>query len=211
MSDYGLSRGDVLLKAAVALGAIYGAGAVGPYVRRALATNAKETEAKDDIDTLNFFLPFEYVQVELYNRANSGVNYLGERLNLEGQEKDLAELLATQEDEHLAALKEMIEGLGGTPVDKGDYAFAYRNYPTFLDLSTILEAAAIGAYNGAIAWLQSQEARELALSIVQVEGRHAAAVRIANQEEPAPEAFDIGAPEDSAINALLPFTGEYAE
>jgi rubrerythrin len=164
--------------------------------------------AKGDVDVLNFLLPFEYVQVELYNRANSGVNYLGEELNLKGQDKELAELLATQENEHLAALKEMIEELGGKPVDKGKYAFAYRNYRTFLDLSTTLEAAAIGAYNGAIPSLESEEARELACSIVQVEGRHAAAVRIANKEEPAPEAFDIGPDRNSAFNALLPFTGE---
>jgi len=201
-----LSRGDVLLKGALALGALYGAGAVSPYVRRALAA-----DAKGDVDVLNFLLPFEYLQVSLYNRGNSEKNYRGERLTLKGQEKELAELLVEQEGEHLTAMKEMLEEMGGKPVAEKDYAFAYRDYATWLELGASLEASAIGAYNGAIPMLESEEARELAFSIVQVEGRHAAAVRIPNKEDPAPEAFDIGLPEDSAINSLLPFTGEYAE
>jgi rubrerythrin len=206
MDDQELSRGDVLLKGALALGALYGAGAVSPYVQRALAANAK-----GDVGVLNFLLPFEYIQVSLYNRGNSGENYYGEKLNLKGEEKELAELLVRQEGQHVAALKELIEELGGKPVDKGSYAFAYLEYGTWLQLGASLEASAIGAYNGAIPSLESEEARELAFSIVQVEGRHAAMVRIPNKEEPAPEAFDIGLTEDSAINSLVPFTGEYAE
>lgn len=202
MSDQELSRGDVLLKGALALGALYGAGAVSPYVRRALAA-----DAKGDVGVLNFLLPFEYLLVSLYNRGNSGENYAGERLNLKGEEKELAELLVTEEGQHVAALRDMIEKLGGKPVDKGNYGFAYREYAVWLELASTIETSTIGAYNGAIPSLKSEQARELACSIVQVEGRHAAAVRMPNKEEPAPEAFDVGLLEDTAIDSVLQFTG----
>lgn len=207
MNDHAeLSRGDVLLKGALAAGALYGLGAIGPYVRRAVAANAKS-----DVDVLNFLLPFEYIQVSLYNRGNSGANYRGEKLNLKGQQKELVDTLYREEGEHVAAVRGLIEKLGGKPVEKKTYSFAYREYLTLLSLAASLEASAIGAYNGAIPSLESDEARELAFSIVQVEGRHAATVRIPNKEEPAPEAFDVGYLKDSAIDSLVPFTGEYAE
>lgn len=204
--DSELSRGDLLLKGALAVGALYGLAAVGPYVQRAMAASGDK-----DVDILNFLLPFEYLQISLYNRGNSGENYLGERLNLKGEDKELVELLVDEEGQHVAAMQEMVEELGGKPVEKGNYAFAYREYSTFLDLGSTIETAAIGAYNGALPRLESEEARELGFSIVQVEGRHAAAVRIPGNEEPAPEAFDIGLLEDTAFNSVIQFTGEYGK
>src|ERR1700742_1455860 len=179
-----LSRSDVLLKGALAVGALYGLGAVSPYVRAALAD-----EAKSDVEILNYLLPFEYLQASLYSRGKSEINDKGEKLTLKPDQKELMELLAKQEGEHVAAVKEMIEELGGKPVEKETYAFAFREYPTLLSLASYLEPIAAGAYNGAIYRLKSEKAQELTASIAQIEGRHAAAVLIPQKEEPAPEAF----------------------
>lgn len=201
-----LSRGEVLLKGALAAGALYGLSAVTPYVRGALAASGGS-----DVDILNFLLPFEYLQETLYTRGHTETNDQGEKMKLKGKEKELVELLFTQEGQHVAAVKKMIESLGGKPVAKGEYAFAFREFEEFLARAGELEAIAIAAYNGVIPSIEADQARELASSIVQVEGRHAAAVEIKLKEEPAPEAFDKGRTEEDSILHVEQFTGVFPE
>jgi rubrerythrin len=199
-----VSRGDVILKGALAAGALYGLGAIGPYVSDALAGGAR-----DDVDILNFLLPFEYLQAAIYNRGKSELNDKGEKMPLKSEEKALVEGLLADEGRHVSALKKAVEELGGKPVRKGAYAFAFINFDEFLRLAREIETSAIGAYNGAIPSLKSTKARELAGSIVQVEGRHAAALLIRRKEEPAPAAFDEGLLENTAIISVGKFTGVF--
>jgi rubrerythrin len=200
-----LSRGDVLIKGSLAAGALYGLGAIGPYVLRALAASGSELE------TLNFLLWFEYMQATLYGRGNSEVNDKGEKLPLKSGEKELVELLLAQERQHIAAMRKLIERMGGKPKkeDQGEFAFAFRFQETLWVLAGEVETAAIGTYNGAIPLLKSKEARELASSIVQVEGRHAAMVASPLQLNPAPEAFNLGLDQESAIGVTEQFTGAF--
>jgi rubrerythrin len=197
-----LSRGDVLLKGVLGAAALYGLGAVTPYVREALGAGKRS-----DADVLNYLLPFEYLQASLYERGKSGLNEIGGKLRMTKEDKELVETLLGEEDEHVAAVREMIEGLGGEPFKEGSYAFGMRQFESFLSVAGTLERIAVLAYNGAIPSLKSAEAKELALSIVQVEGRHAARVLLQGGEDPSPEPFDVGINEDYAINLALPFTG----
>jgi rubrerythrin len=205
MIDESLTRNEVMVKGALAAGTLYGLNAVSPYVRKAFAASGG-----NDVDVLNFLLPFEYLQSSLYNRGESEINDKGEKMSLEAAEKTLLTTMLSEEGEHVSALREMIEGLGGKPVEKAEYAFAFRELETFYLIAAELEGYAIGAYNGAIPSLKSSEARDLAYSIVQVEGRHAAAMRIQLEEDPALEAFDLGESEDNSINAVGRFTGVFS-
>jgi rubrerythrin len=200
-----LSRGDVLLKGALAAGALYGLGAVGPYVRRALA------DGGGDAEVLNYLLPFEYLQVSLYNRASTEVNDKGEKMPLQSREKQLITQLLGQEAEHVKALQEMIEDMGGEPVKKGEYAFAFRIFAQVLGIAGRIETAAVGAFNGAITRLESDEARELAYSILQTDARHAATVLAADSEEPTLYTFDHCVPETGSILQVVQYTGVYPE
>lgn len=200
-----LSRGALLAKGALAVGALYGLAAIGPYVSRALAGG------ESDVDVLNFLLGLEYIQVSLYNRASSGKNDHGEPFPLKGAEKELVTQFLTEEGQHVKALQEMIEEMGGKPVKKGEYAFAFRVFEQFLELASRIETYSVRAYNGAIARLDSGKARELAYSIVQTDARHAAAASIGKHENPAPEPFEKILTEESAINEMVPFTGVYPE
>jgi rubrerythrin len=195
----GLSRADAILGGALAVGAAIGLGAIGPYVRKALAL-----AGESDADTLNLLLMFEYLQVEFYEESKT-------RLRTGPELRKLIAMLAEQEHEHVTALTAQIRKVGGKPIahDHDYAAFSYRRgyEEAYLRLGRELETAVVGAYNGAVPLIKSEEALRLAASIVQVEGRHAAVLALQGNEEPAPEAFDPVRSEYQALDSVIRFAG----
>lgn len=188
-----LSRSDVLLKGALAAGAIYGTLAVGPFVRKALAM----TES-GDVGILNFALTLEYLESKFYEEAKT-------RAKASGELKKLVNLLAKDEQQHVEALEGTIKKLGGKPVAEPKFDFPYSGTSGFLKLAQTFEDTGVSAYNGAAPMIKSKEVLGAAGSIVQVEARHAAAIRLQNTEEPAPAAFDTPLDEKQVLKAVEPF------
>jgi serine-rich repeat adhesion-like glycoprotein len=188
-----LSRSDVILKGALAAGAVYGTFMVGPYVRRALAMSGG-----GDVDILNFALTLEYLESTFYDEAKT-------RAKASGELKSLIGLLADDEKQHVEALTATIKKLGGKPVAEPKFDFPYDNTAEFLKLAQTFEDTGVSAYNGAGPMIKSKEVLGAAGSIVQVEARHAAAIRLQNKEEPAPEAFDPSLDEAQVLKAVEPF------
>jgi serine-rich repeat adhesion-like glycoprotein len=188
-----LSRSEVLLKGALAAGAVYGALAVGPYVRKALAMNGG-----GDVEILNFALTLEYLEAKFYEEAKS-------RAKASGELKSLIDLLAKDEKQHVEALEGTIKKLGGKPVAEPKFDFAYSGTSGFLKLAQTFEDTGVSAYNGAAPMIKSKEVLTAAGSIVQVEARHAAAIRLQNKEEPSPAAFDPPLDEAQVLKAVEPF------
>jgi hypothetical protein len=188
-----LSRSEVILKGALAAGAVYGTFMVGPFVRKALAMSGG-----DDVDILNFALTLEYLEVTFYKEAKS-------RAMASGELKKLIRLLADDEKQHVGALTATIKQLGGKPVAEPKFDFAYTDTASFLKLAQTFEDTGVSAYNGAAPAIESPEVLGAAGSIVQVEARHAAAIRIQNGEEPSPEAFDPALDEKQVLKAVEPF------
>ena len=96
--------------------------------------------------------------------------------------------------------------LGGKPVkapavDFGDLS----TEKAFLKLAVTFEDTGVSAYNGAAPSIKSKEVLAAAGSIVQVEARHAAAVRLLAKEDPSPEAFDKTLSMDQVLKAVQPF------
>ncbi len=188
-----LSRSEVILKGALAAGAVYGAVMVGPFVGRALAM-----PESGDVGILNFALTLEYLESTFYKEAKS-------RAKASGELKSLIELVGRDEEEHVGALTETIKKLGGKPVAEPKFDFPYSDTAGFLKLAQTFEDTGVSAYNGAAPQIKSREVLEAAGSIVQVEARHAAAIRLQNGEEPAPQAFDPALPEAKVLKAVEPF------
>ncbi len=188
-----LSRSDVILKGALAAGAVYGTFMVGPYVRKALAMTGGS-----DVDILNFALTLEYLESTFYDEAKT-------RAKASGELKSLIGLLADDEKQHVEALTATIKKLGGKPVAEPKFDFPYSNTAGFLKLAQTFEDTGVSAYNGAGPMIKSKEVLGAAGSIVQVEARHAAAIRLQNKEEPAPEAFDPSLDEAQVLKAVEPF------
>src|ERR1700761_8797176 len=188
-----ISRGDVILKGALAAGAVYGALMVGPFVRSAFAMGGTS-----DVDILNFALTLEYLESTFYEEAMKRVKATGEL-------KKLLPMLASDEKQHVEALEGTIKKLGGKPVSKPKFDFEYNGTAEFLKLAETFENTGVSAYNGAAPAIKSKEVLGAAGSIVQVEARHAAAIALQNGAEPAPEAFDKALEEKEVLKAVEPF------
>jgi Ferritin-like domain len=160
----GISRASFILRGAMTAGAVYGATAVGPYVRNALAASGT-----GDVGILNFALTLEYLETDFYTRK-------AREVRLSGEAKVLAAMIAGHEQAHVDALVSAIKGAGGTPVKQPTFVFPVNNQASFLKLAYVLENTGVGAYNGAGPSLQNLALLAAAGSIVQVEARHAAAI-----------------------------------
>jgi len=191
----GLSRQTFIVRGALTAGAVYGLGAVGPFVREAIAQ-----EGGGDVDILNFALTLEYLESAFYNQ---GLKKAG----LSGEAKSLATEIRDNEVEHVAALTKTIKSLGGVPVKAPgvDFGMAFANQKSFLKLAQTFEDTGVSAYNGAGPSIKSPEVLAAAGSIVQVEARHAAAIRSLNGVPITDGGFDKSLDMNAVLKAVQPF------
>jgi ferritin-like protein len=191
----GLSRQTFIMRGALTAGAVYGLGAVGPFVREAIAQ-----EGGGDVDILNFALTLEYLESAFYNQ---GLKKAG----LSGEAKSLATEIRDNEVEHVAALTKTIKSLGGMPVKAPgvDFGMAFANQKSFLKLAQTFEDTGVSAYNGAGPSIKSPEVLAAAGSIVQVEARHAAAIRSLNGVPITDGGFDKSLDMNAVLKAVQPF------
>jgi hypothetical protein len=192
----GMTREAFMVRGAVAAGTVYGLATVGPFVREAIAQ-----EGGGDVDILNFALTLEYLEAAFYTQALKEVG------GLSGDVKELATTLKDNEDEHVDALTATIKDLGGKPVKAPgvDFGGAFADEKAFLKTSQTFEDLGVSAYNGAAPDIQSKEVLAAAGGIVQVEARHAGAIRLLRGEKIAATAFDKALSMDKVLAAAKPF------
>ncbi|HEY7196323.1 MAG TPA: ferritin-like domain-containing protein [Gaiellaceae bacterium] len=186
----GASGSSTLLKGALAAGTVFGALAVGPFVRQALGGSG------GDLDILNFALTLEYLEADFYAKAL--------RLDLGKDVAALAKEFGESEAQHVTALHDIVRNMGGTPVARPSFTFPMKDEKSFLKLAQTLEDTGVAAYNGAGPLLESKSLLTAAGSIVQVEARHAAAIRLQNGQTPAPDAFDKTLGKQQVLAAVKP-------
>lgn len=188
----GITRGSFILRGALATGAVYGGGMVAPFVRQAFAASDM-----NDVDILNFALTLEYLAAAFYD--------LSGKSSLDSSTKKLAEEFGGNEQDHVKALVGTIKDLGGKPAAEPDFDFSsVTSQASFLKLAQTLEDTGVSAYNGAAPMIKDKEVLEAAGSIVQVEARHAAAIRLLRDQEPAPDAFEPALESAAVLKAVEP-------
>jgi rubrerythrin len=190
----GITRSAFIARSAFAAGALYGAGAVAPLVERALAATSG-----GDTAVLDFALTLEDIEVAFYAEALKVKGLSG------GVKKALQEI-AGHEQAHQKQLKQTIEQLGATASPAPRTSFPkLGGQDAVLSLAVQLEETGVGAYNGAAPLIQSSDVLAAAGSIVQVEARHAGALRELAGHDPAPEAFPKALSRDEVLKAVKPF------
>ena len=192
---HGMTRSAFILRGALAAGAVYGAGAVGPYVSRAFAQTGQ-----GDIEVLTFALGLEQVEAAFYEQTVKGAN-------LSGELKKLATEFGEHEKAHVDALKSTLEQLGGKAPPDPQAKFSVGSEADFLKLAVQLEDTGVGAYNGAAPSIETPDVLAAAGTIVQTEARHAAALRFHADQDPAPEAFERALKPEQAQAAVERATG----
>ncbi|KAF9696019.1 hypothetical protein EKO04_005905 [Ascochyta lentis] len=146
-----------------------------------------------DVDILQFALTAEHLESTFYKQGfakfpMSDFKALG--LN-EGQIKSLMGVGMT-EATHVTTLMSAITGAGAKPVEPCEYNFdaALASADSMVKTARVLEAVGVSAYLGAAPMVNSSAVLAAAASIVTVEARHQAFIRVASGAEPVPAAFD---------------------
>jgi len=189
----GMTRSAFILRGALATGAVYGIGAVAPFVSDALGAGAA-----DDQEVLSFALGLEQLESAFYKAANA-------RAGLGGQAAALAKSFGPHEDEHVKAISQLMTQLGGKPGAAAQAKFGLSDQAGFLKLAVTLEDLGVAAYNGAIPLLKTPDLMSALGAIVNVEARHSAALRSLAGQDPSPQAFDKPKPADQVGVELKTF------
>ena len=188
----GFTRSAFLVRGALAAGAAYGVGAVAPFVSGAFAA------AADDSEVVAFALTLEQVEAAFYKAAVA-------RAGLSGDARTLATTFGAHEAEHVKALSELLSQLGVKPAAAPQTKFGLTDQASFLKLAVMLEDTGVAAYNGAAPLVKTPDIVAALGTIVNVEARHSAALRMAAGQDPAPQAFDKGMGAQQVSDAVKPF------
>lgn len=191
--DFAFSRRNLVR------GSIATAGAVALTSNVALG-RAFALQGMTDLEIANFALTLEHLEARMYQQM------LATNI-LTGKELTYFQSFGSHEAAHVDALTKMIQGAGGTPVQ----AQATYNFPPFNNRGDILnfaktaEELGVGAYQGAASAISSRDILAAAGSIVQVEARHAAIVRMLMDPDTAvPQATTQSLTVEQVTNTVKP-------
>lgn len=196
MSAEAFTRHQLLLRGAISAAAAGGVAAATPLVRSALAQSGRI-----DIEVVQFALLLERLEADYYRRA------LREVPDFSSSGRALAEELASNEAEHVEALRQLNGQLGSAApaTPQFDFGEAFASESAFMALAQTLEDTGVAAYNGAGPLVEETNILTAAGQIVQVEARHAALVRWERGVDIVDSPFDNGRPMDQIQREVTPY------
>ena len=156
---------------------------------------------KNELEILNYALTLEHFEAELYRQIIAGGK-------LQGKDLQYITLFGQHEADHVRALIPVIQQLGGTPVQPLQYRLPTLNTrQEVLELLNVVEQTGTGAYLGAATALKLYKAELLptAASIMQVEARHTAVIRLLLGVPPVPDAFTPAFTPQEVLEKVKPF------
>lgn len=191
----GMTRSAFILRGALGAMAVSGPLAATAFVGRALAQGGES-----DGEIFRLALTLELLEAKFYEIAVK-------QISLSAENRELARLVGGHERQHVDKLNAVLSQQGESTAteERLRFSFPMRSQADFLRLAVELEDTGVSAYSGAAPQVRSSELLELAGSIVQVEARHASALRSAAGESFAPLAFDKAIPLDKAVADAVPY------
>lgn len=171
--------------------------------------NKKRNDTRNDIEILNYALTLEHLEYAFYRDALGQGGFNANDFNaFDDRDPELfdnLEDIRDHEDTHVDTLIDVIESLGGDPVEELCYDFGYDNAAEFLGVAQALENTGVQAYTGALADIRSGDLQTAGATIATVEARHAAYLNFINGDDPFPLAFDVPLTMDEVLAIAGPF------
>lgn len=152
-----------------------------------------------NVDVLNYALTLEHLEDQFYKQGLNDFSD-GELRNAESLCNRNAALnedvptriqaISDHEAAHVDTITQVIEDLGGDPVEAACYDFGYESPSDFLGVAQVLENTGVAAYDGAIHFFDNDDLATAGATIATVEARHASYLNTLNGADPFPRAFD---------------------
>ncbi|WP_136592149.1 ferritin-like domain-containing protein [Salinigranum halophilum] len=159
----------------------------------------KQEDDVSDLDVLNYALTLEHLENAFYRDglAEFADDELvsADVLSVFSEEirANVPDHLATvgeHEAAHVTALTDVVEQLGGTPVEEAEYDFGYETPSEFFGVAQALENTGVAAYAGAAPTVTNDDIFAAAIGIHSVEARHAGFLNELNVSSPFPDGVD---------------------
>jgi rubrerythrin len=164
---------------------------------------ADKGSASGDLEIANYALTLEYLEADFYQQVVESGQVTDKKI------AELAKSIGEHEQAHVAALKSMVEKMGGTPAAKPMTKFddVLAGGPEkILSTAATVENLGAAAYLGQAGAIKSMEVLAAALSIHSVEARHAAALNTLVGKTVVPDgAFAKPASKDEVLKQVQPF------
>jgi hypothetical protein len=154
--------------------------AVAALAAVAAAAPTKRATGPTDAEILNYALTLEHLENNFYMQGLA--NFTEADFKAAGFGSDVRSRIATigsDETEHVKFLSA-----------ECTYDFGVTSVQSFLATASVLEGVGVSAYLGAAADIMSKTYLTAAGSILTVEARHSAYVRLQNKQSPFPQPFD---------------------
>lgn len=162
---------------------------------------------KNDLEVLNYALTLEHLEDMFYKQVNGSGK-------LQGNAAKYLAIIGAHESAHVDFLTKAISQAGGTPVKaRKSYNFGalgdLNSMDGILKASETLEMTGVHAYDGAASEITDKKILGAAGSIVQVEARHVAIVRVLLNPNgnPVPKAFEDALPPQKVLDIVGPLLG----
>ena len=169
----------------------------------ATTTPAEMGSASGDLEIANYALTLEYLEADFYQQVVESGQVTDKKI------AELAKSIGEHEQAHVAALKSMVEEMGGTPAAKPTTKFddVLAGGPEkILSTAATVENLGAAAYLGQAGNIKSMEVLAAALSIHSVEARHAAALNTLVGKTVVPDgAFAKPASKEEVLKQVQPF------
>ncbi|WP_348611609.1 ferritin-like domain-containing protein [Halobaculum rarum] len=229
-SDDGGSRRRFLSRSAIAGGALLTLGS-GAGLSLAQEDDEEDPEEEEesplfddeegtDVDVLNYALTLEHLENAFYRtglETFDAEDFLESDATIVSTEADAEvlyenlETIGEHEAAHVDLLTQVVDLLGGTPVEEAEYDFGLEDVAGFMSLASTLENTGVAAYAGAAPAIESPDLLRTALGVHSVEARHAAVVAAAGNGDPYPAAVDEPAAQSDVLAAVDPLIEDDSE